>query len=159
MKKSEIIKRLKEFMESVPNEDGSNMSVRQFAAAVGVNSNKLYVTLRGETLPTLQTLMEIKEVFPFFNVDYIMTGKLPEIQGSALSTQIKSLESSIKEISKELHETKRNLIFANSIIDRRGTDEDKKLMGMVNFNDRVSSARSECKIIPLNADYFNIKTA
>jgi hypothetical protein len=159
MKYEKEAKRLKKFIDSLDNGEGKSMTTRQFAQSINSEPQKWYVVLRGDGLPTLTSLHDIKAKYPEFSIDYFLTGAVPYIDDRVVADKIEALESSLRERDKELHETKRNLIFANSIIDRRGTDEDKKLMGMVNFNNRVLHARSECKIIPFNPDYSSMKTA
>ncbi len=62
-----VIERLQAFM----NEQGGTSTV---AEKIGKHPNKFYVMFRGETKPTLTTLMELVSAYPNLDLNWLVTG-------------------------------------------------------------------------------------
>jgi transcriptional regulator with XRE-family HTH domain len=93
MENEKVINRINDYICSRVNEDGTIMNVRQFANGMGVHPNKIYTLLRGGSMPTLKTLMEIKRTYPTFNVDYVITGELAINEDAIVAKQIATLNA------------------------------------------------------------------
>jgi hypothetical protein len=107
------------------------------------------------SFPKLDTLVELDSAL---NVDWnhIIKGS-PLIEGSSIKDHTtEELLSEIESLRKQTRDAEASLKMAQLLLRDRLTEEERLVVG---FNDRVSSARSECKIIPFNPDYSSMKTA
>lgn len=111
----DIIKRLEEFFES----KGGSMAV---AKSINKHPNKLYVISRNETLPSIYTLLEIKEAYPDFDLNWIISGDTPNKLSQSISNESNKeekgsgIEEKILKLQEENIELRKDkMVFRNSL--------------------------------------------
>ena len=83
-----IIERFRIFIES-------KGGARTVAEKLNKHPNKFYVTFRGETLPSSNTISEIKLAFPDLDINWLFTGVTSDNQ------ELITLETPVSDIEKE----------------------------------------------------------
>lgn len=104
---SGVIERLQAFF----NEQGGTSAV---AEKIGKHPNKFYVMFRGETKPTLATLMELVAVYPKLDLNWLVTGieskngdyQYVVISESEKDIKLKKLELENKNLQLQVDELK-----------------------------------------------------